>query len=54
MINGKTALIALGYPTHSFRAPMIYNPYFEQEKIDSVVVPMGCKAEDYPAFLRLV
>jgi shikimate dehydrogenase len=55
MINGKTALIVhLGYPTHSFRAPMIYNPYFEREKIDAVVVPMGCKAEDYPAFLRLV
>lgn len=55
MINGKTALIAhLGYPTHSFRAPMIYNPYFEREKIDAVVVPMGCKAEDYPSFLRLV
>jgi shikimate dehydrogenase len=55
MIRGTTGLIAhLGYPTHSFRAPMIYNPYFEKENIDAVVVPMGCKAEDYPAFLALV
>ncbi len=33
---------------------MIYNPYFEKYGIDAVVVPMGCKPEDYPAFLRLV
>ena len=27
MISGKTKLIAhLGYPTESFKAPMIYNP----------------------------
>ncbi len=55
MITGTTRLIAhLGYPTGSFKAPMIYNPYFEREGIDAVVVPMGCGAEDYPAFLRLV
>ena len=54
-ITGKTKLIAhLGYPTESFKAPMIYNPYFEKYNIDAVVVPMGCKAEDYVAFLRLV
>ncbi|SIR16837.1 shikimate dehydrogenase [Bosea sp. TND4EK4] len=55
MITGTTRLIAhLGYPTESFKAPMIYNPYFERDGIDAVVVPMGCKAEDYPDFLRLV
>lgn len=55
MISGATKLIAhLGYPTGSFRAPMIYNPYFEAHGIDAVVVPMGCKAEDYQAFLKLV
>jgi shikimate dehydrogenase len=55
MISGTTKLIAhLGYPTESFKAPMIYNPYFESHNIDAVVVPMGCKAEDYPAFLKLV
>lgn len=55
MISGTTKLIAhLGYPTESFKAPMIYNPYFEREGIDAVVIPMGCRAEDYPAFLKLV
>src|ERR1700756_5225421 len=54
-ITGRTKLIAhLGYPTESFKAPMIYNPYFERYDIDAVVVPMGCKAEDYPTFLKLV
>jgi shikimate dehydrogenase len=52
-INGHTELIAhIGYPTHSFKAPMIYNPYFAQAGVNAVVVPMGCKAEDYPTFLR--
>lgn len=55
MISGATRLIAhLGYPTESFKAPMIYNPYFADRKIDAVVVPMGCRAADYPAFLKLV
>jgi shikimate dehydrogenase len=54
-INGHTELIAhIGYPTHSFKAPMIYNPYFVQAGVNAVVVPMGCKAEDFPAFLRSV
>ena len=31
MITGETILIAhLGYPTETFKAPMIYNPYFEK------------------------
>ena len=55
MISGKTKLIVhLGYPTESFKAPMIYNPYFEKYGIDSIVVPMACKPEEYPAFLKLV
>jgi len=55
MIRGTTALIAhIGWPTHAFKAPMIYNPYFEQAGIDAVVVPMGCQAPNYPAFLRAV
>jgi len=54
MISGTTKLIGhLGYPTESFKAPMIYNPFFEREGIDAVVVPMGCGVKDYPAFLRL-
>ena len=52
MIRGTTTLIAhIGYPTESFKAPMIYNPYFEQQGIDAVVMPMGVKGEDYPQFL---
>ena len=55
MINGNTKLIAhLGFPTHSFKAPLIYNPYFEKNGIDAVVVPMGCRPEDYGLFLKLV
>ena len=55
MITGTTKLIAhLGYPTESFKAPLIYNPYFEKSGIDAVVVPMGCKPEDYPSFLKLI
>jgi shikimate dehydrogenase len=55
VISGTTKLIAhIGYPTESFRAPMVYNPYFEKHGIDAVVVPMGCKSEDYAEFLRLV
>jgi len=55
MISGTTALIAhIGWPTHAFKAPMIYNPYFEQAGIDAVVVPMGCRDAHYPAFLRAV
>ena len=52
MIWGTTQLIAhLGYPTESFKAPMIYNPWFEKQGIDAVVVPMGVKPEDYTATL---
>jgi shikimate dehydrogenase len=53
MIGGRTILIAhLGYPTESFKAPLIFNPWFAKNGIDAKVVPMGIKAEDYPAFLR--
>ena len=52
MIRGTTRLIAhLGFPTESFKAPMIYNPYFEKHGIDAVVVPMGAKPEAYAQVL---
>ena len=55
MITGTTSIVAhIGHPTHAFRSPMIYNPYFERVGIDAVVVPMGVRAEDYPSFLRQV
>jgi shikimate dehydrogenase len=53
MISGKTTLIAhIGYPTESFKAPFIYNPWFERAGVDAVVVPMGVKADDYPDVLQ--
>ncbi len=55
LINGHTDIIPhIGFPTHAFKAPMIYNPYFEQQGINALVVPMGCRVEDYPVFLRSV
>ena len=55
MIRGTTELVAhIGYPTPTFKSPMIYNPYFEQAGIDAVVVPMSCEAEHYPAFLKSI
>ena len=55
MISGKTTLIAhLGYPTEAFKAPMIYNPWFDKNGIDAVVVPMGVKPEDYAASLAQI
>ena len=55
MITGNTSFIAhIGWPTHAFKAPMIYNPYFEQAGIDAIVVPMGCKPENFAAFLPAV
>jgi shikimate dehydrogenase len=55
MISGTTALIAhMGYPTHTFKSSLICNPWFENNGVDAVVVPMGIKAEDYPNFFRSV
>lgn len=53
LINGHTELVAhIGWPTHSFKAPMIYNPYFESVGVNAVVVPMGCRPENFAAVLR--
>ena len=58
MIRGTTTLIAhLGYPTEAFKAPMIYNPYFEKygiDAIDAIVMPMGVKADDYAEVFQSV
>ena len=49
MITGKTTVVAhVGYPTASFKAPMIYNPWFDSKGIDAVVVPLGIQAENFP------
>ena len=53
MITGKTTLIALlGHPTANFKAPMIYNPWFEAKGIDAIVVPVGIPPLEYPEVLR--
>jgi shikimate dehydrogenase len=53
LINGDTELIAhLGFPTHAFKAPLIYNPYFESVGVNAVVVPMGCKPDAFAEVLR--
>ncbi len=55
MISGRTTLIAhLGYPTEAFKAPMIYNPWFDSKGIDAVVVPMGVRPEDYATSLKAI
>ncbi len=52
-INGHTEIIAhIGFPTHAFKAPMIYNPWFQKAGVNAIVVPMGCQAQDFPDFLR--
>ncbi len=53
LINGDTELIAhLGFPTHAFKAPLIYNPYFESVGVNAVVVPMGCRPDAFAEVLR--
>jgi shikimate dehydrogenase len=54
-IDGNTQILAhIGWPTYSFQAPLIYNPYFAQAGIPALVVPMGCKPEDFAPFLKAV
>jgi len=55
VIDGNTQVIAhLGWPTHAFKAPLIYNPYFESVGVNAVVVPMGCKPGPFAQVLRAV
>jgi shikimate dehydrogenase len=50
MINGNTRLIAhIGYPTTTFKSPMIYNPWFDRRGINAAVVPMGVTSENFAA-----
>jgi shikimate dehydrogenase len=53
MITGTTELIAhIGFPTHSFKSPSIYNPYFERSGIDAVLVPVACEPGPFEQVLR--
>jgi shikimate dehydrogenase len=48
MINGDTQIIAhVGYPTTTFKSPMIYNPWFERRGVNAAVVPLGVRREDF-------
>jgi len=48
MINGDTKIIAhVGYPTTTFKSPMIYNPWFERRGVNAAVVPLGVKREQF-------
>ncbi len=48
MIDGGTRLIAhIGYPTATFRAPLIYNPWFARRGINAAVVPLGVRSENF-------
>jgi shikimate dehydrogenase len=49
MLNGDTQIIAhVGYPTTTFKSPMIYNPWFERHGINAMVVPLGVTSENFP------
>lgn len=53
MIRGTTRLLAhFGDPIAPVKSPLIYNPYFERNAIDVVVVPMGVSPDNYPTTLR--
>ena len=50
MLNGDTEIIAhIGYPTTTFKSPMIYNPWFDARGINAAVVPFGVKADRFAA-----
>lgn len=52
-IDGHTRLIPhIGYPTHSFKAPLIYNPFFQSRGVNALVVPMACQADHFESLLR--
>jgi len=54
-LDGHTRLIAhLGHPTGTFKAPLIYNPWFASIGLNAAVVPMGVRAGDFEAALPLV
>lgn len=55
MLTGNsTLLLHLGDPTFSFKAPMIYNPWFTHAGIDAFVVPLGVRATEFGAEFGLL
>ncbi len=56
MLNGLTQIIAhVGYPTATFKSPMIYNPWFARRAINAAVVPFGVTSDRFArAFPEIV
>ncbi len=55
IFDGSSKLIAhIGYPTEGFKAPMIYNPYFDSIGFNAAVVPMGVRTEDFATALPVL
>jgi shikimate dehydrogenase len=55
VITGATRIIAhVGHPTATFKAPLIYNPWFREAGVDAAVVPMGVRAEDRDQAFRAI
>lgn len=53
MIDGRTQIIPhIGFPTESFKAPMIYNPWFAAKGINAVVVPFSSEPDAFPQLLK--
>jgi shikimate dehydrogenase len=53
-IDGNTRVIAhVGYPTSTFKAPLIYNPWFAAAGENTVVVPFSVKDGDLAAALTM-
>jgi shikimate dehydrogenase len=54
-IDGDTRIIQhIGFPTTTFKSPLIYNPWFRAAGVNAAVVPMGVRAEDFPLAVRLL
>ena len=54
MIGANTALIAhIGFPTHSFKSPMIYNPYFEAAGVSALSL-YDARSESADALMQRV
>ena len=50
MLDGNTKIVAhVGYPTATFKSPMIYNPWFERCGVNATVVPFGVTTERFAA-----
>ena len=51
-INGHTRFLTLlGQPISTVKAPMIYNPYFKEQEINTVLLPMEVKPEQLTTLL---